>query len=86
MIGDCNKPLSLLRFSENHPCAERDTGVTFVYIGGTSPPGGTPMGGNQHDIKKEEVGSSSRCRSRGVGNGDHHPGRRRQASRIEDRR
>lgn len=36
MIGDCKKPLTLLRFSVNHPCAECDTYVTFVYIGGVA--------------------------------------------------
>ncbi len=45
MIGDCKKPLTLLRFSVNHPCAECDTYVTFVYIGGTSPTGRHTNGG-----------------------------------------
>lgn len=86
MIGDCKKPLTLLRFSVNHPCAECDTYVTFVYIGGRRRPGGTPMGGYQHDITKEEVGGSSRSRNRGVGNGNQHPGRGRQARCIESGR
>ena len=83
MLGVCKKPLWLLRFSARMVRTKGDSGVTFVYIGGTSPTGRQTNGGNQHDIKKEEVGGSSRSRNRGVGNGNHHPGRRREARSIE---
>lgn len=83
MLGNCKKPLRLLGILVRSRRTDRDIGVTFVYIGVTSPTGRRTYGGNQHDIKKEEVGCSSRSRSRGVGNGNHHPGRWRQAGRIE---